>query len=613
MANISTLTVSLVADTAKFTSGLKKARSNADRFAKVIGGAFKLAAAGAAVLTAGLFALTKQSLALVDQQRKQARVLGTTQAVFAGLSLAAGIAGVSTESFNKALKRSQKSIVDANDGLQTQARAFQRLNLDTQQLIKLPVEKQFAAITTALGKVENQTLKVAIASDIFGAKNADLLNILELGEEGLDSFIAKAKELGVALTEDQTNAIETANDAVLVFKTSLTGLGNQLAARFAPLITAGAEALTNFVSRITQLIPKIAAFTRGLFGVRQELNLLTAADIAAEIEVVREEFQDAQIAALKFAERTKAVREGDSSLAAVAIQSLQELEDKAESAADRLFELSQRRAELEKEALAAPAPTVSGGGAATGTLSLIDVNAIRKLRLKASPELLKFREDVKAATADAARIFEATRTPVEMFVRNMANARRALRLGDLDPEAFDRFKKQQLDLLVGLESDFDDFTDNLEAFADEAARNMQDAFADFFFDPFENGIEGLVSTFADALRRMVANLLATDLLNFLNPQGGGGFFGFVRSIFGRQIGGPVQRGVPVRVGESGPEVFTPGASGSVRPVGDINFSPTTIIQGGGNLDNATLIPLLEENNRKLKGEFVDELRRGSFA
>jgi hypothetical protein len=26
-----------------------------------------------------------------------------------------------------------------------------------------------------------------------------------------------------------------------------------------------------------------------------------------------------------------------------------------------------------------------------------------------------------------------------------------------------------------------------------------------------------------------------------------------------------------------------------------------------------LIPILEENNRKVKGEFVDELRRGQFA
>ncbi len=195
----------------------------------------------------------------------------------------------------------------------------------------------------------------------------------------------------------------------------------------------------------------------------------------------------------------------------------------------------------------------------------------------------------------------------------MGKARKAVKLGFLQPADFERFREDLLDTLVGTAEDFEDFASKIDAFADEAARNMQDAFADFFFDPFGEGLKGMVKGMADALRRMIANLIASDILNFLNPQGGGGFFGFVKSIFGRQIGGPVQKGVPVRVGESGPEVFTPGASGAVRPVGDINFAPTTIIQGGSGLDINKLIPILDENNRKVKGEFVDELRRGKFA
>jgi len=356
MANISTLTISLVADTAKFTNGLKNAKSASQKFSRAIGGAFKLAAAGAAALTAGLVALTAQSLKLVDQQRKTARTLGTTQAVFAGLSLAAGIAGVSTESFTKALKRQSKSIVDANDGLQTQARAFQRLNLDTQQLIKLPVEKQFKAITSALGEVENSTLKVAIASDIFGAKNADLINILELGEDGLDSFIAKAKELGVAMTEDQTAAIETANDAVLVFKTSLTGLGNQLAARFAPLITAGAEALTGFVTQVTKLVPKLFAFTRGLFGIRVELSELALVDVAAELQVVDKEILELQGQIKNFQKIIEQNPEGTlGSQFAV-----EELQKQLQEAVQRYNDLIARGRELKKIAKETTGKAVSG-------------------------------------------------------------------------------------------------------------------------------------------------------------------------------------------------------------------------------------------------------------
>ena len=609
MAHISTLTVSLVADTAKFASGLKKARSQAEKFGKLAGKAFKGLGIAAGVLGGALAALTIKSLALVDQQRKTARTLGTTQAVFAGLSLAAGIAGVSTESFTKALKRQSKSIVDANDGLQTQARAFKRLNLDTQTLINLPVEDQFKAITTALGGVENATLKVAIASDIFGAKNADLINILELGEAGLDSFIAKAKELGVALTEDQTAAIEKSNDAVLVFKTSLTGLGNQLAARFAPLITAGAEALTGFVTQVTKLVPKLFAFTRGLFGIRVELSELALVDVAEEIKVVDKEILDLQGEIKGFQKLMEQNPQGTLGVQFAVDELLKQLTE----AQQRYNDLIRRGSELKKIAEETKPGETKKKKDATGTIDLIDIKAIRALRMDVTPELEAFRERVKAAKAEAARIFDATRTPIQQFIIDMGKAREAVKLGDLAKEDFETFRQGLLDTLVGAESDFDDFTDNIDAFAEQAARNMQDAFADFFFDPFEGGIKGLVSSFADALRRMIANLIASDILNFLNPQGGGGFFGFVRSIFGRQIGGPVQRGVPVRVGESGPEIFTPGASGMVRPAGNINFSPTTIIQGGSGLDINKLIPILDENNRKVKGEFVDELRRGKFA
>lgn len=609
MANISTLTVSLVADTAKFSNGLKKSQKSANKFAQGITKAFKLAAVGVGLLGGALVGLTVASLKLVDQQRKTARTLGTTQAVFAGLSLAAGIAGVSTESFTKALKRQSKSIVDANDGLQTQARAFKRLNLDTKELIKLPVEDQFKKITTALGTVENATLKVAIASDIFGAKNADLINILELGEEGLDKFIQKAKDLGVALTEDQTAAIEQANDSILVFKTSITGLGNQLAARFAPLISAGADALAGFVEQVTKLVPKLFAFTSGLFGVRRELANLTLVDIAEEIKVVDKEILDLQGEIKGF---QKLVEQNPSGTLGTAL-AIPAMVAELKEAEARYNDLIRRGLELKKIAAETVIGGDGGGDATQGTIDLIDLAPIRALRMEASPELIAFREQLKAAEADAARIFASTRTPIQNFVIEMTKARRAVRLGFLNKDDFETFREDLLDTLVGTAEDFDDFADKVSTFADEAARNMQDAFAEFFFDPFQSGLDGLASSFTDLLRKMISELIASDILEFLNPQGGGGFFGFVKSIFGRQIGGPVQAGVPVRVGESGPEIFTPGASGAVRPMGEINFAPTTIIQGGSGLDINKLIPILDENNRKVKGEFVDELRRGKFA
>ena len=36
----------------------------------------------------------------------------------------------------------------------------------------------------------------------------------------------------------------------------------------------------------------------------------------------------------------------------------------------------------------------------------------------------------------------------------------------------------------------------MSVFAEQAAKNMQDAFADFLFDPFKDGLGGMVDGFA---------------------------------------------------------------------------------------------------------------------
>jgi hypothetical protein len=57
-----------------------------------------------------------------------------------------------------------------------------------------------------------------------------------------------------------------------------------------------------------------------------------------------------------------------------------------------------------------------------------------------------------------------------------------------------------------------DTSDQMSQFARRAAENMQDAFADFLFDPFQDGIEGMALSFANTLRRMAAEALSQDIL-----------------------------------------------------------------------------------------------------
>ena len=51
----------------------------------------------------------------------------------------------------------------------------------------------------------------------------------------------------------------------------------------------------------------------------------------------------------------------------------------------------------------------------------------------------------------------------------------------------------------------------MDEFAKEAARGIQDAFADFLFDPFDGGIKGMLDSFSNMLRRMAAEAAAAQL------------------------------------------------------------------------------------------------------
>ena len=144
--------------------------------------------------------------------------------------------------------------------------------------------------------------------------------------------------------------------------------------------------------------------------------------------------------------------------------------------------------------------------------------------------------------------------------------------------------------------------------AKQAARNIQDAFADFLFDPFDKGIKGMLESFLTAIRRMLANQAAAKFF------GEGSFFG---SLFGRASGGPVNAGQTYMVGERGPELFTPGNSGMIIPnhklagAGGASFQYNIDARGA---DEATIIqkmtPLLERTIQISRDLVQKDLREG---
>ena len=74
--------------------------------------------------------------------------------------------------------------------------------------------------------------------------------------------------------------------------------------------------------------------------------------------------------------------------------------------------------------------------------------------------------------------------------------------------------------------------DDLDEFAKAAAKNIEGTLADFLYDPFSDGVDGMVKKFADAIRKMAADALAAQLAQKLfGAMGKGGDWGWVGSLF----------------------------------------------------------------------------------
>ena len=157
------------------------------------------------------------------------------------------------------------------------------------------------------------------------------------------------------------------------------------------------------------------------------------------------------------------------------------------------------------------------------------------------------------------------------FRRALAEANAALATGVITMDEYQRYAQALGQRLSGVVAEVDTATGEMTVFAEQAARNMQDAFADFLFDPFDGGIKGMVSSFAEALRKMAAQAAASEIFKAIGNWAGGTGTGWgaalSRILSGtRANGGNVASGGTYLVGERGPEILRMGPnSGTIVP------------------------------------------------
>lgn len=140
---------------------------------------------------------------------------------------------------------------------------------------------------------------------------------------------------------------------------------------------------------------------------------------------------------------------------------------------------------------------------------------------------------------EIARLGESARNPLEKFTADIQKIADLFNKGWIDPQLAGRLSDQAFKEFVEKNKGA---SDEITEFWKQAARNIQDAFADGFFDFMQGEFGNLEQSFKRTIDRMVANLLASQLTDFLFGEtfgskgefGGalGGIFKDIGSFFG---------------------------------------------------------------------------------
>ena len=100
----------------------------------------------------------------------------------------------------------------------------------------LDPEEQFRLITNAISRVEEPSVRAAVAQKLFGGAGKELLPTLAAGRDALDELTAEAERNGNIMSTETVRGAEEVNDAMNSAKQALAGLATGGFAKVLPFV-----------------------------------------------------------------------------------------------------------------------------------------------------------------------------------------------------------------------------------------------------------------------------------------------------------------------------------------------------------------------------------------
>ncbi len=269
------------------TEAIKKSSREIDVFGDKTEKLNKAADTMLKVATAGgtaIVGMAMKSAQAADDINTMAKVTGLSTEEIQKYQYAAERIDVDIETLTGSMSKMTKNMMTATKGTGDAYEAFKALGVEFVNQDGTLRDKQevFAELIDALGKMENETQRDALAMQIFGKSARDLNPLILGGAEDLKKYGEEAEQAGLILSQDALDGANAFQDGIDKLKATVTAGIGKMGGQFATSLVPAIEKAIKVIEEVVNFIAKHKALVMALVAALGTLAISIKAITAAQ-------------------------------------------------------------------------------------------------------------------------------------------------------------------------------------------------------------------------------------------------------------------------------------------------------------------------------------------
>lgn len=183
--------------------------------------------------------------------------IGLSAASMQTFKLAAELAGTSIDAITPSLIKLQRTLGDATNGNDAAIKAFNRLGLEAQALVNLPLESSLLAVAKAIDALPTPAEKASAAMAIFGKGGAAILTVIRDNAAALRDAESTLLSVGGVMSNEHAAAVDKADKAWIRLKASVLSVLDVQVASWTNSSMGAIDSMVAGIGRLSSLLDEL--------------------------------------------------------------------------------------------------------------------------------------------------------------------------------------------------------------------------------------------------------------------------------------------------------------------------------------------------------------------